>query len=256
MKHTDASSARESSTQESLTQESLSQLYLAAFIDGELAADERVQALARLEMDATFKAEACELRTLKERVKGAYAEVPAAPPIARRHWRTGTAQALAAGLLLCVGIGAGWLARDFSAVGPTYDRLAGLPEGYRAIALSQEIDHNKLILHLDSGDPGRLSETLDLAEKLLAEQPDARIEIVANSYGLDLLRADVTPLAQRIEAMARRHGNLRFVACGQTVARLKRDGVNVELLPVAQTSSSAINEIMTRMGQGWMYVKI
>jgi uncharacterized protein len=40
------------------------------------------------------------------------------------------------------------------------------------------------------------------------------------------------------------------------VARLKRDGVKVELLPVAYTASSAINEIMTRMGQGWVYVKV
>jgi intracellular sulfur oxidation DsrE/DsrF family protein len=90
----------------------------------------------------------------------------------------------------------------------------------------------------------------------LARQPAARIEIVVNSYGLDLLRADVTPLANRVETMARRHANLSFVACGQTVARLKRDGAKVELLPVALTASSAINEIMTRMGQGWVYVKV
>ena len=236
--------------------EPLSRLYLDAFVDGELAADERAQALARLELDAAFKAEACELRTLKERVKGAYADVPVVP--ARAHWRlrTGAAQALAAGLLLAVGLGAGWLARDFSPAGPTYDRLAGLPEGYRAISLSEEVDRNKIILHLDSGESGRLGNTLDLADKLLARQPDARIEIVVNSYGLDLLRADVTPLAQRIDAMSRRHANLSFVACGQTVARLKREGVNVALLPVAHTASSAINEITTRMGQGWVYVKV
>lgn len=236
--------------------EPLAQLYLDALVDGELAADERARALARLESDATFKAEACDLRLLKDRVKSAYAEPPAALARPRRMPRGGLPQMMAAALVLAIGLGGGWFARDYNLATPTYDRLAALPEGYQPIALSQAIDQNKVILHLDSGDSGRLGKLLDLADTLLARQPAARIEIVVNSYGLDLLRADVTPLASRVESMARRHANLSFVACGQTVARLKRDGVRVELLPVALTASSAINEIMTRMGQGWVYVKV
>ena len=207
----------------------LTQVFLDAYVDGELAADERALALQRLEADAAFKADACELRLLKDQVRNAYLAPPAVPQQSSRRLTSGP---------------------------PVFDRLAGLPEGYRAVALSEQIDPNKIILHLDSGDPGRLEKVLDLADRLLAKQSTARIEIVVNSYGLDLLRADVTPLAGRIESMARRHTNLSFVACGQTVARLKRDGVKVELLPVAYTSSSAINEIMTRMGQGWVYVKV
>ncbi len=244
---------------------SLAQLYLDALVDGELAADERAHALARLESDVVFKTDACDLRLLKERVKSAYAEPPVAPikagrtprvqaAASRRTWHGG--QALAAVLLLGVGLTAGWLMRDFAAAAPVADRIAGWPEGYQPIALTQTIDQNKIILHLDSGDTGRLGKVLDLAEQVLARQSAARIEIIVNSYGLDLLRADVTPLTNRIETMARRHANLSFVACGQTVARLKREGVNVALVPVAQTASSAINQITTRMGQGWVYVKV
>jgi hypothetical protein len=40
------------------------------------------------------------------------------------------------------------------------------------------------------------------------------------------------------------------------VARLKREGVTVALVPEAHTASSAINQITTRMGQGWVYVKV
>lgn len=236
--------------------QALAQLYLDAFVDGELAADERTHALLRLENDAAFKAQTCELRALKERVKHAYAEPPALPRRVLHQPRAAFSRALAAGIILLAGIGTGWMAHDFAPAAPTFDRLAGLPDGYRAVALSQTIDQNKIILHLDSGDTGRLSRVLDLADQLIDRQPAARIQIVVNSYGLDLLRADVTPLAARIEEMGRRHANLSFVACGQTVARLKRDGVKVELLPVAFTASSAINEIMTRMGQGWVYVKV
>jgi intracellular sulfur oxidation DsrE/DsrF family protein len=242
----------------------LAQLYLDALVDGELAADERVHALARLESDAAFKTDACDLRLLKERVKNAYAEPPAVPVNARRSLRAhGAASrsnqgllAFAAMLLLAVGLGAGWSMRDFATAPPVFDRIAGWPEGYQPIALTQAIDQNKIILHLDSGETGRLGKVLDLADQVLARQPAARIEIVVNSYGLNLLRADVTPLASRIESMARRHANLSFVACGQTVARLKREGVTVALVPEAHTASSAINQITTRMGQGWVYVKV
>ena len=242
----------------------LAQLYLDALVDGELAADERVHALARLESDAAFKTDACDLRLLKERVKSAYAEPPAVPVNPRRSLRafgaTGRSNqgllAFAAVLLLAVGLGTGWSMRDFATTAPVLERIAGWPEGYQPIALTQAIDQNKIILHLDSGDTGRLGKVLDLADEVLARQPASRIEIIVNSYGLNLLRADVTPLASRIESMARQHANLSFVACGQTVARLKREGVTVALVPVAQTASSAINQITTRMGQGWIYVKV
>lgn len=232
--------------------------YLGAFVDGELTAEERGQVLARLAADPEFRRRVCELRTLKDMVKGAYAQGPAVPGGATaRKFAAGGRQMLAAGFLVALGLGSGWLARDHVSAAPAFDRLAGLPEGFQAVALSQAVDPGRIILHLDSGDPKRLDQVLDLAEGLIKRHgAHVRVEIIANSYGLDLLRADVTPLAGRIADMARRHANLSFVACGQTVARLKREGVHVHLVREAHTASSAINAIMTRMGQGWVYVKV
>lgn len=232
--------------------------YLQAFVDGELTGEERERVLALLESDPEFKAGACELRTLKEMVRGAYGEGSAAPARSRGGFaRSGLTRAVAAGLFLALGLGGGWLAHDRLGTEGGHGRLPALPGGFQPIALSERVDPGKIILHLDSAEPGRLAGVLDLAEKLLAQGgPGTRIEIVANSYGLDLLRADVTPLGPRVAGMARRHANLSFVACGQTVARLKREGVRVALLREAATATSAINEIMTRMGQGWVYVKV
>lgn len=83
------------------------------------------------------------------------------------------------------------------------------------------VDPGKIVLHLDADAPEHLARALDVADSLLSRHGRrARIEIVVNSYGLDLLRADLTPddqaLGQRIIAMAQRHANLGFVACGQT----------------------------------------
>ncbi|TCJ13830.1 hypothetical protein EZJ19_09850 [Parasulfuritortus cantonensis] len=232
--------------------------FLNAFVDGELAAGERQDALARLGVDPDFKAAVCELRVMKELVRGAYAE----PPAGRRGlalrcppaWR----QALVAGLLLLVGLSAGWFARGLTlSVSPGPAPLAGLPAGYQAVALTDRVDADHVVLHLDSGDPTRLAAVLDLAERLLDQRAGrGRIEIVANSHGLDLLRRDLTPYRARIAELAERHANLSFLACGQTLARLRQAGVDVVLVPEAGVASSAVNEIITRMSQGWVYVKV
>jgi intracellular sulfur oxidation DsrE/DsrF family protein len=113
------------------------------------------------------------------------------------------------------------------------------------------------VLHLDNNDPGRLVAVLDLAEKLLAQRGDrGRVKIVVNSYGLNLLRQETSPYRERIRSMAASHRNLAFVACGQTIARLSREGVVVDLLPQVQVAQSAIGEILDSLQQGWVYVKV
>lgn len=236
--------------------------YLHAFLDGELAADEREQALLRLEQDGDFKQRLCEARSLKERVKGAYADLPS--PSGRRGLRalsrdyvSSGRQALAAGLLLALGVAGGWLAHDGSTRAPIYDRIVGLPDGYRSVALAGKVDPDKIVLHLDSSDPARFGAVLDLAEKLLVKRGDrGQVKVVVNSYGVNLLRQETSLYKDRIGQMAGRHPNLEFIACGQTIARLNREGVVVDLLPQARVANSAIGEILDRMQQGWVYVKV
>lgn len=236
--------------------EPLSQEYLNAFVDGELAAAERETAMRRLEEDPEFKSAVCELRVMKELVRGAYGEAPARrSPLAWRcppAWR----QALAAGLLLGLGLGGGWFAHGL-AQPDRLEHLAGLPDGYTPIALASAVSPDKIVLHLDSGDPARLDAALDLADRLLDQRGrHAQVEIVANSNGLNLLRRDVSPYRERIAALARRHANLSFRACAQTIARLRQEGVEVVLLPEADVATSAIGEILGRMRQGWVYVRV
>lgn len=236
----------------------LSPEYLNAFADGELAADEYERAMAQLGTDPDFKARACETKMLKEQVKAAYASIPGevkTRPVGRFNqvWP----QALAAGLLLTLGLGGGWLARGEIDDTPTIEHLAGLPNGYQPISLSAHADPNKVLLHLDSSDPHKLSNTLDLAEAMLNERKGQRqLAIVVNTYGLNLLRQDTTIEQARIHRLAEEHPSLSFIACGQTIARLKREGVDVVLLPETSVASSAINEILNRMQKGWVYVKV
>lgn len=237
-------------------QEPISQEYLNALVDGELTADELRQAYGRIEEDPEFKARACETRTLKEMVKSGYAGLAPTPAASRRGF-DGWPQAMAAALLLVVGLGGGWLARGELEQPPQVDRLAGLPSGYQPVSLTSQVDPGKVLLHLDSNEPVRLEAALDLAERMLATGgDDARVEVVVNSYGLNLLRQDTSPHRERIARLADQNANLRFVACGQTLARFKREGIQVVLVPEASVASSAIGEILGRMQDGWVYVKV
>lgn len=236
--------------------ESPSQEQLYAFIDGELAAGEREEALARLKEDPAFKAAVCDAHVMKELVRGAYADLSAehqgVAAACGLTWR----RALVACLLLCLGLGGGWFAHGLAVPGGVAG-LSGLPDGYTPVALSERVDAGKVVLHLDSGDPARFAAALDLAGRLLDRRgAGAQVEIVANSYGLNLLRNDRSPYRERIAELAKRHANLAFVACGQTVARLRQEGVHVVLVPEAGMASSAIQEILTRMSEGWVYVKV
>jgi intracellular sulfur oxidation DsrE/DsrF family protein len=40
------------------------------------------------------------------------------------------------------------------------------------------------------------------------------------------------------------------------VERLREKGIEVRLLPGTRVASSALDQIVTRMGQGWSYVRI
>jgi intracellular sulfur oxidation DsrE/DsrF family protein len=71
-----------------------------------------------------------------------------------------------------------------------------------------------------------------------------------------LMRAGVSPHADRIARMTQRHANLQWVACSQTIARFTGEGQKVELLPIARAAPTAVGEIVTRLQQGWTYVRV
>jgi hypothetical protein len=56
--------------------------------------------------------------------------------------------------------------------------------------------------------------------------------------------------------MKQRYANLNWIACGQSIARFVSDGEKVVLLPATQTAPTAIGEIVTRLQQGWTYVRV
>jgi hypothetical protein len=232
---------------------------LHAFVDGELDVAESEKLIAGMRENEALAQRVCNLRSLKSMVQLAYAVPPHAGSAKGREDKAAlrrTVQRCAYGcLILVVGLGAGWSLRGLDAPGPlsSWDRAD-------AVTLAVKADPGRVLLHIDNGAPDKMLDVLDEAERYL-NQAEAhgramQLEILANSRGLDLLRAGYSPHAERIAKMRQRHANLQFIACGQSVARFAAEGERVVLLPAARTAPSAIGEIVTRLQQGWTYVRI
>ena len=107
---------------------------------------------------------------------------------------------------------------------------------------------------------GQCEAALEQAEGLFIAARDSgrpiSVEIVANGSGLDLLRQAASTQAPRIASMQHAYPSLRFVACGQTVQKLRERGDDVRLLPGTVVASSALDQIVQRLQQGWAYVRL
>jgi hypothetical protein len=234
---------------------------LNAFIDGELDVSESEALLARIREDKELSQRVCILRGLQSMVRLAYIEPPVADSRkSRTAPRRQLMQRCAYGcLVLLAGLSGGWVLR-----GQEPQAVAALPaavsSGYQVVSLARKADPNRVMLHLDSAAPAKMQAVLDQAERLLDEADRQgramQLEVIANSRGLNLLREGHSPYAERMARMKQRHANLHWVACGQSIARLRNDGEQVMLLPDTQTTPTAINEIVTRLQQGWTYVRV
>lgn len=239
---------------------------LHAFIDGELDVAEREAFTVRMQSDAELARRVCAVRSLRDMVKLAYAEPPPAPSSSvPARTRTKLTQRCALGcLVLFAGLVAGWVLRGVDAthlaIAPPFATSVMHDPALQPVSLAHAPDPDRVILHLDNAAPGKMLAVLDEAERLLdaAEQQGRtlQLEVLANSQGLTLLRAGHSPYAARIARMQQRHANLQWVACSQTIARFTAEGQKVELLPAARTAPTAIGEIVTRLQQGWTYVRV
>lgn len=138
----------------------------------------------------------------------------------------------------------------------TEDDIPLLPYKPQSIADSTV----KVLIHVSQTNAARSPETLDEIENLVRyyreQHQNARVEVVINSGGLDLVRADTTHFAERIRRMQRDYDNLTFAACQNTIDRLKREqGITARLLPGVTVIDSGVAQIMRRQQQGWAYIR-
>jgi intracellular sulfur oxidation DsrE/DsrF family protein len=220
-----------------------------ALVDGQLEARESARIAALAAVDAALRKDLEELEAVKRQIRHAYADLrpPRAsrPPQSAARWR-----ALAAGLALAA---AGWFGHAL------WERALPPAEPVARSLQPAWTSAEKVLVHVSSEDHGVLSRALREIEDLLrsaqASGRPVQVEIVASDLGLILLSAAAAPAAQRLAEMRRSYGNLKLVACGESLERLRAAGRPVELVPGTSIAPSALEEVAARLRDGWVYVR-
>jgi intracellular sulfur oxidation DsrE/DsrF family protein len=116
----------------------------------------------------------------------------------------------------------------------------------------------KILLHLDNPEPERFGVVLNYAEAFLRQHGEAgaRVDVVANAGGIELLRKGVSPYETRMLRLMRQYPNLHFVACANSVRQLQATGNEVLMITDVHSDATAVDHIVSRLGEGWSYRKI
>lgn len=237
-------------------QERISEEQLNAFVDNELDAADWTQLIEGIRRDDTLAERVCELRQLKDMVQMSYREPPQRPRVPGLKARSGSKArtALAAAVVLAVGAAGGWL---------SFAHLQGGQGGTFAQVVSLDADRQdprRIVVHVASADGDRLDSALGEAEALLAafraKAQRVKLEVVANAEGIDLLRTDASPYVQRIHRLASQYDNISFLACSRAIEKLRLKGIEVHLVPEARVIPGALEQIVTRLQEGWVYIRV
>ena len=117
-----------------------------------------------------------------------------------------------------------------------------------------------LAIHVDENDKGKMNMALNNAANVTkyyeAKGEKVEIEIVAYGPGLHMYRSDTSPVKDRIAAMSLENENLKFSACGNTMAGMtKKEGKKPNLISEAAVVPSGVVRLMELQEQGWTYVR-
>lgn len=267
-----------------MNEKNFSDEFLNAFVDDQLAAEEKSRAYEQINADESLNRQVCELRKVRDLVQLAYRDVPGAREVSEDRRRVRLSN-IAAGFMLALGVAIGWALHtpgtndkiesaslEFvqpEAAAPvsaqpmvaTAPAEGARPRSLRPVELAKAGDPVKVLIHLNDGAMTHLGQALDEVEGLVRHyretRVNARIEIVMNGEGLNLVRADVTEHAPRIARMQREYDNVVFEACKNTIDRLKRDkGIVAKLLPGVVVIDSGVAQLMRRQHQGWAYIQV
>jgi len=119
---------------------------------------------------------------------------------------------------------------------------------------------HKVAIHVDQNDPQLINMALNNVANVRKYYDSVgetvEIEVVAYGPGLHMLRADTSPVIQRIASMSLEIDNLTFSACGNTHAMMsKKAGKDITLVEEATMVQSGVVQLITLQEQGYSYLR-
>ncbi|RYG89379.1 hypothetical protein EU803_17890 [Loktanella sp. IMCC34160] len=127
------------------------------------------------------------------------------------------------------------------------------------MSLAEGVTHY-LAIHVNENDPQVMNIALNNAQNVqsyfASQGDDVVIEVVAYGPGLHMLRADTSPVADRIAAMSLESDTISFAACGNTHRKMSEAaGAEVPLLEEAGMVTSGVVRLIELQEAGYSYLK-
>ena len=121
---------------------------------------------------------------------------------------------------------------------------------------------HRIAIQVDQNDPQVMNLVLNNANAVIEyyrdKNEDVDIDIVAYGPGLHMLRADDSPVQDRIKRLKDMvfPGKIEFSACNNTKQAMeKAEGHAISILPEASIVPSGVVHLTELQEQGWSYVR-
>jgi uncharacterized protein len=119
---------------------------------------------------------------------------------------------------------------------------------------------HKVAIQVNQNDKATMDLALNNVRNIIdyykAKGETVAIEVVTYGPGLHMLRADTSPVKDRIAPMALENSNVAFIACGNTQAnQSKAEGKPVTLISEAKVMPSGVVRLMELQKQGYAYIR-
>lgn len=121
---------------------------------------------------------------------------------------------------------------------------------------------HRVAIQVDQNDPAVMNLVLNNASNIIQEYrnrgEDVHVEIVTYGPGLHMLRADTSPVKDRIKHIkeASFPSKIQFSACNNTKQGMeKKEGHAISVVPEATVVSSGAVRLIELQEKGWTYLR-
>ena len=121
---------------------------------------------------------------------------------------------------------------------------------------------HRLLIQVDQNDPALMNLALNNATNVIeyyrAKGEDVSVDVVTYGPGLNMLRADTSPVQDRIKNLKDLAfpSKIQFSACNNTKEGMeKKEGHSISMLSDAVIVPSGVVRLLELQEQGWSYVR-
>jgi hypothetical protein len=152
----------------------------------------------------------------------------------------------------------------FAALFAISTAMAASPKQPPASAVKREPAQkpHRVVIQVDQNDPAIMNLALNNASNVIdyyrSKKQDVSVDIVTYGPGLHMLRADTSPVKDRIARLKDYAfpSKIRFSACNNTRQNMeKSEGHPIEIVKEASIVPSGVVHAMELQEQGWSYLR-